>query len=182
MGRRNPFSPEIKIGRKAGLFSCRPSRAFSAALAIVFPGRTGRAASGPIMASKGAGRPCAAWLSGLGRGVGVGFSLNQYGSELKRSVGSESGCCQSDFRGRPFRRGVRGLQQASLFGKTDLFCHRLCDRTKSFFQTRTAESVLTRNQDRSKGRSFFDAVRPARSRRPWRLSSLGVRDERRQAP
>ena len=72
MGRRNPFSPEIKIGRKAGLFSCRPSRAFSAALAIVFPGRTGRAASGPIMASEGAGRPCVAWLSGLGRGVGVG--------------------------------------------------------------------------------------------------------------
>ena len=55
-----------------------------------------------------------------------------------------------------------------------------CDRTKSFFRNGTAESVLTRNQDRSKGRSFFMPSVPRvlgglGDCLPWAYGTSGVR-------
>ena len=122
-GRRNPSTPEIKIGRKAGLFLMPSVPRVLGGLVYCLPWAYGTSGVGPHNGVERSGKALRRLAFGARAGRRMDPSLDDHGSELKRSVGSESGCCQSDFRGRPFRRGVRGLQQASLFGKTDLFCH-----------------------------------------------------------
>ena len=102
MGRRNPFSPEIKIGRKAGLFLMPSVPRVLGGLGDCLPWAYGTSGVRPHNGVERSGRALRRLASGAGAERTTGFSLNQHGSELKRSADSGVGMLPRGFPGAAF--------------------------------------------------------------------------------